>query len=116
MGQEKIMNKQMTYAEEAALLKEHKESELSNSSLRGIILNNGPKQIKQGRLSLFHQPRQRRAQVGVEWLDERTLGFALYAAINDATGMSLSRSSGLLMPRRLSTGTSSTAPLGLYSD
>jgi transposase len=79
----------------AELLEQHEGIQLSPSSVRRILLDQGLKQPKQRRRSKAHPPRERRSQAGMlwqidatsfPWLEDRAPGFTLHAAIDDATG------------------------------
>ncbi|OBR64281.1 integrase [Paenibacillus oryzae] len=115
----------------AELLTERDQLELSPSSVRRILIAKGIKQIKQRRRSKAHQPRERRSQAGAlwqidatpyAWLEDRALGFALHAAIDDATGTIVG---AIFRPNESREGYSLVMqqglkkygiPLGLYSD
>ncbi|EES74688.1 putative phage head-tail adaptor [Paenibacillus sp. oral taxon 786 str. D14] len=80
----------------AELLEEHEAIQISPSSVRRILLDQGIKQVKPRRRSKAHPPRQRKAQAGMlwqidatpyAWLENRAPAFALHAAIDDATGI-----------------------------
>ena len=115
----------------AELLDEHESMELSDSSVRRILVEAGIKQIKQRRRSTAHQPRKRKPQAGMlwqidatpyAWLEDRAPTFTLHGAIDDATGTVVA---GVFRPTECREGYSVVMqqgiqqygiPLGLYSD
>jgi len=119
------------YCHFAELLEEHESMKLSPSSIRRILLDKGITQAKQRRRSKAHQPRERKPQAGMlwqidatpfAWLEDRAPGFALHAAIDDATGTVVG---AVFRPTECREGYSLVmmqgirkygVPLGLYSD
>ncbi|WP_068786938.1 ISNCY family transposase [Paenibacillus phocaensis] len=115
----------------AELLEEHEGIQLSASSVRRILMDQGIKQAKQRRRTKAHQPRLRKAQAGMlwqidatpyAWLEDRAPAFALHAAIDNATGIVVGamfhknecrEGYSLVMQQGIQ---NYGVPLGLYSD